>query len=117
MKTEKPANTTATAVVVSIQEHIKNKALAEPLAIVTNNQEPFSAEFSDVETLALGAMLDRLDGLERAVRVRPNAKAIAALRESIEIDLAMDGDAESRMAAHAASVLLDMFDKIVAVPK
>ncbi|HCE07055.1 MAG TPA: hypothetical protein DEQ40_00345 [Oxalobacteraceae bacterium] len=117
MKTEKPTSNTATGVVVDIREHLKNKGFSHADAIVQNNQGPFSAEFSDTETLALGAMLDRLDGLERAIRVRPNAKAIAALREDIEATLAMGGTASDRIGAHAAAVLLDMLDKIMAVPK
>lgn len=117
MKNEKPASTTATSTVLEIAKYLENKGLVAPLAVVSNNQRPILGTFTDEETLALGALLDRLDGLERAIRVRPNAKALAALRESIAFEMEMDGDPESRLAGHAAAILLDMLDKIVAVPK
>lgn len=117
MESDKPGNNTATGVIVSLEDARDNSDLRPSLAIVANNHRPILGTFSDDETLALGTMMDRLDGLERAVRVRPNAKAIAALRESVEIDMAIaGGDANSRLVAHATAVLLEMLDKIMAVP-
>lgn len=109
-------NTASNArVFVAIGNDIKEVASIQ--AVVRNNQRPILGTLSEAETLALGAMLDRLDALEEAVRVRPNARAIAALREIVEISMAFEGGQGDSLATHAAAILLDMFDKIVAAGK
>lgn len=95
--------------------------IAATCAVMPSNRRTILGTFSAEETISLGAMLDRLDALEEAVRVRPNAKAIAALRESIAIDEAIgdeiDASPESSLATQAAAILLEMLDKIVAAGK
>lgn len=111
------ANNTATDKVLNLEEYLKGKGLALPLAIVRNNDRTILGQFSDEETLALGQLLDRLEGLERAVRIRLNPKALARMREDVEAMLAMDDDPADRVAAHGFSVLLEMYDAVQAVPK
>lgn len=88
-----------------------------PLAIVPNNHRPILGTMSEAETVCLGGMLDKLEALEEAVRVRPNAKAIAALRELVETGASLRGiDDDADMANEATAILLEMLDKIMAVP-
>lgn len=90
--------------------------LVHALVVVPNNRRPILGTMSEAETVVLAGLLDKLDALEEAVRVRPNAKAIAAFREHVEAWQAMGSDGrEDRMAMECAAILLDTLDKIMAV--
>lgn len=115
--TTAPASNTATSKVVNLEEYLSDKGLNMPVAIVGNNQRPILGRFTDEETMALGQLLDRLEGLERAVRIRLNPKALAWMREDVAAMLAMDDEPGGRIAAHGFSILLEMYDAIQAVPK
>lgn len=111
------ASNTATGKTVDMLQYLKDKGLAVPVAIVRNNERPILGDFSDAETLALGALLDRLEGLERATRIRLNPAALETMREEAESWIAMADTRSDRVAAQGWTVLLEMYDAIQAVPK
>lgn len=102
---------------VSIEDFSRfAKWLGTSHVIVANNDEPKTGHFSAAELVAMEAMVTRLERLEEAIRARPCAAAIAALRAHVDFELLMDGEPADRLHAHAADILLDMLANIAAVP-
>jgi hypothetical protein len=60
-------------------------------------------------------MSEREKALLEALRVRPNAKAMQALRDDYHAWNAMGGTPTERMAVHALGVLIENHDKVQAV--
>lgn len=58
---------------------------------------------------------DRLMQIEEATRVRPSKEAMAALREDLEVQEMMGGSRHSKLAAGALRVLIELYDRLVAV--